>query len=99
MPTDEFTPESSPHVLSITDDESEIRAKPRKWTIPARKYVLMERDPLVNAFDRKFKEWLKDKSNSNLKNEMDELERQVKEKWQEKIYKPPFRDSQTSGCP
>lgn len=88
MPIDKLTPKGSPSKPSITNDTSEVRDTSPKWTIPARKYALMQRDPLVNAFEKKFKEWLMDKSNSNLLDELNELERQVKEKWQEKIYIP-----------
>jgi hypothetical protein len=56
--------------------------------LPDRKYPLMMRDSLVNDFDRKFKQWLKNRDDIVLKIEVDQLKNQVKEKWAVRIYIP-----------
>jgi hypothetical protein len=84
----------SQHYQAITDEESELIQKPQKWTIPDRKYALMQRDPLIEAFNKKFQEWLTDKNNTRLWDEIKDLEQQIEEKWQENIYIP---ESTTQG--
>jgi hypothetical protein len=56
--------------------------------LPTRKYPLMMRDPLVKNFDKKFKQWLKNRDDGSLQVEEYQLRNQVKEKWAVGIYIP-----------
>jgi hypothetical protein len=56
--------------------------------LPDRKHVLMIRDPLVQSYDNKFKLWLNNHDDENLRIEVSQLENQVEEKWAVEIYIP-----------
>lgn len=53
-----------------------------------RKYSLMLRDPLVHKLDEKHKQWRKNCFDETLTNEVDQLKKDVRKKWNAGIYWP-----------
>lgn len=60
---------------------------PKKLPV-GRKYLLMFRDPLVQSLDEKHKQWRKNCFDETLTNEVDQLKKQVRDKWNARLYWP-----------
>jgi len=69
-------------------DEFDLPDKPCQWTPFDRKYALMQRDPLVKSFGNTLKKFLKNRNDSDLEAETENLKKQIRKKWAVKIYIP-----------
>jgi hypothetical protein len=56
--------------------------------LPDRNYLLMQRDPLVDEYVEKWKQWRENCFDETLTKEVGQLEKKVGEKWNARIYWP-----------